>query len=1014
MTWLVICAAVLSHAIAADDFNADRNFTPYSSTGSGSSLADSSAGGSAGGSAGSSGSSSGGSSSSNAVAASAAADISTSSTTSSTAESTSSTAVALAPAAASTAAVSPEAQDDALSAAVTSPAVVSTTSTAETQAQAVQALQAGAQSLPSSTSSTTSQSSAQNASSDSSTSSSDDTQVQSIREALFQEAPSPGVKIMPQTLYAFYEWMVKRQVSRDLVHALYDPFGVKSVRRNTAVMSGAMVLGQPVALTYPTMYTDMILMNLNIQSPPKLKALNVLVSDILTNLCFPHVNISSSGNNNSSSGNNKYPYEYTTPQGNILNNKSRLGYHAGLLVDAASLGSNDTPLGKMVQQFIYLNALSYQFKSCSSNYTQTNSSTSTSSGISSVIGSMGTGSGQSGQYFSIPQNTWSNISKNISSTSSTTTLSQLLVPPTYTAPALVTCNGSFTLSSNEKDIKNDATGNGFPGILNVLNYYIVNNSNFANTDISQAKEAVMSNRMPPSDVGNMDALQCMNAATSYGEQATILCYKANIAYIEVIQEFTRVKASNSTIMTAGFGSSSADGLTFVKNMSKKVDQAVSSLKNILPVMVVYQLMEKAPPSKAMVTQMVPSASISALPALTGSAVGELFDVSPQVSNTPANTSGSSSATSFIKDRITGQFPVPEDISAITSSMTSESDFGPHLQYTGVYSIANGPTNSQSASSDSVQNILASMSSQSFMDTLLNAQGSSVYFNGVPFPTDTFNITSSSGIQWVSIAGAFYRFTDSSAQQSTSSSPSWPFALLPGTNPQVVIVPNTLSMMKTLGEKRSQYLTKLSTALKTQEKNQSHNASVGSFTSTIMTNYRNDRSIMQQFTPRQSANGLQAQDNIAKTPTQILIDGAQWRFNPEFGWQKAVAMWDTNELLREMLYLMVEQNGLITRLVLDGQDMKLMKAVDVYTQLVNSSPMGGPSNTIDTNVENYVTGTNSRKDMSDPSAMAQETQDQVQESMQAATSVTPASVAPPGLNPSATAVLASLPSSASAS
>ena len=1032
MTWLVICAAVLSHVIVADDFGADANFTAYSSTGSESSSGGGSAGGLAGGSgsgsaggsgsgsAGGSGSSSGGgsgsgsgsSSSISASEVSAAADVSSTPSTSSTTESTSSTAVALAPTTAATASVSPETQDQALAEAVTSPAVASTTSASDTQAQAAQALQVGTQSYPSSTSSTASQSSTQNASSGSSTSSgsatssADDTEVQSIREALFQEAQSPGVKIMPQTLYAFYEWIVKRQVSRDLVNALYDPGGVKSIRRNLAVMSGAVTLGQPVASTYPIMYTDMILTNLNIQPPPKLKSLNVLVSDILTNMCFPNVNISSSPT--------KYPYDYTTPKDNLLNNKSRLGYHAGLLVDAASLGSNDTPLGKMAQQFIYLNALSYQLKSCSSNYAQTTSSTSSSSGISSVIGSVGTGSGsgQSGQYLSISQNTWSSINSTIANISSTTNLTDLLVSPTYTTPTLVTCNGSFSLSSNEKNIKNDATGNGFPGILNVLNYYIGNNSNFINTDISKAKEAVLSNRMPSSDVGNMDALGCMSAATSYGDQAVILCYKANIAYIEVIQQFARVKANNPNIMTQGFASST-DGSTFVKNMAKTVGQSVKTLKDILPVMVVEQVMGKAPPNNSMVMQMIPSASIANLPALTGSAVSDLFNyTAPQVSSTPINTAGSSSATPSIKDLITAQPPIPADISAITSSMTSEPDFSPYLQYTGVYSIANGPTNSQSASSDSVQNILASMSSQSFMDTLLNAQGSSVYFNSLPFPTDTVDITSGIGTQWVAVAGGFYRFNDSLATQSMSSTSTafWPYATLPASNTQLVIVPNTLSMMKTLGKNRSQYLTKLSTALKTQEQNQSHQASVISLTSTIMTKYKNERSIMYQFAPRQSANGLQAQDNIARTPTQMLIEGAQWRLNPEFGWQKAVALWDTNELLREMLYLMVEQNSLITRLVLDGQDMKLMKAVDIYTQSANSSPMGGPSNTIDTNVDNYVTGTSGRKDMSDPSAMAQETQDQMQESMQAAANITPTSLAPAGAPSSATAALASIPTS----
>ena len=191
----------------------------------------------------------------------------------------------------------------------------------------------------------------------------------------------------------------------------------------------------------------------------------------------------------------------------------------------------------------------------------------------------------------------------------------------------------------------------------------------------------------------------------------------------------------------------------------------------------------------------------------------------------------------------------------------------------------------------------------------------------------------------------------------------------------------------------------------------HDDSVQSLALTQIKNYEYDRSVQYNFkitdpggtTSAGSESG--AGGTQSYTPMQILAETSRWRLNPSYGWRNSVAHMDSNELMREMLYIMSENQVITMRLVSALEDMKLMQSVEFYNNggsTANAMGMG-PLSDIIGNIVNYTAGSSATQSYSNVQQAQEDSSATIAESMSAASSLNVSS-----------AVSSALPASPSAS
>lgn len=825
-------------------------------------------------------------------------------------------------------------QQSVLSSAVSSPVPSSTSSSSQ---------QVASLAVPTS-SSITSEIASQTNSSDNKNQAAGSSSVSDIRTALFGDSKATVKdKLGEETLYRYYQWVVMRQEASNLRKSLSDPFGTKSLNYGLDVMLGSLDPTQPVLGTYSLIYGDTMNRGLQVNPNPMILPMNLLVSQLLNAALFPVIQPTSDLSN----------YTYSQPAQNLASNKSNLSFHAQEISDVIVKSPNMLNLS---QNYIYLAALAMQLKSCSANYVpaQSNSSSSGISTINSLTQALGSQTGSSVNYYLVP--TGSDLSTYSSG---------------LTGMTAVTCNANICVGGQGQGCPSvgsnyDAQGNGFVGILNLLSIISQNISVNPQSAVIASENAAMAllNNQKYTGSDLPDALQCMNSASIFGDKAIIKCQAANVAVIDLLYAYSAEKQkqikNGGDLTSQGIISGRADGLGFVNKMSAKSAIVVKKLNDLMPIMATSAIYQAG--YKYFLAQVIPSHSIAKMSAQDVNNLNSIFSSSPQTSaafkdNTIFND---------ILNKTALIEPVPSYEQQISSRNASP------ISWQG----SNFLFGEKASSND----LLISMSSASFVESLLNAVMSTPYVAGLPIPKNTVD-NNGRLYQWVSLAGSFYLLS------SDGVSGSW-FLSKPLSSSRASksyqIAVSSSSFGENMWNQRKNYLNALSKAISQQNNIIMHDSSVQSWALTQIKNYEYERSVQYSYKVNNS------NDVQNYTPIQILTESSRWRLNPTYGWRNSLDLMDTNELLREMLYIMSENQVVMTRLMLDIEDMKLMQSVDFYNNGASgANNMGmGPLSDIQNNISSYVNGYSTGMSTSNMQDMQEQAQQNIANSIAAAQSVNP--------------------------
>jgi hypothetical protein len=246
-----------------------------------------------------------------------------------------------------------------------------------------------------------------------------------------------------------------------------------------------------------------------------------------------------------------------------------------------------------------------------------------------------------------------------------------------------------------------------------------------------------------------------------------------------------------------------------------------------------------------------------------------------------------------------------------------------------------------------KDIDVTMSASSFMLSLLHGDLSTSYFNNLPVPANKMDKNTT--YQVVPYAGSFFKIQDNPDN--------YPYAVIDGTN---VAIPETNTSVKKMSALRKKFAMGMSDAMAKTKKLMAHDDAIRSLAIGHVRKHLDDRSMLYSFEVKGSNNETRT---VSKTPQELLVETAMWRLDPESHCQSQVLGMSNNELMRELLYLMIEQNINVTRLLLETQDIKMMKAMTLYQQS-SGNPMGGPSQEVTTNITNYVDGASSSMSVQD--------------------------------------------------
>lgn len=816
--------------------------------------------------------------------------------------------------------------------------------TPQSAANAVSASQMSTLSYP-----TTDDGSAANTGSSSTKSSSDnngslDGGVTNIRTALFGSSQeSADQKLTEDTLYRYYQWVMVRQEAASLRKSFADPLGTKTLGHSLDIMLSSLDPAQSVLGTYSLVYGDTMNWGLQVNADPLILPMNMLVSQLLSAILFPVVQPNS----------DLTGYTYATPDQNLTNNKGNLSYHAQQLAESVS---KQSAVATLAQHYIYLSALGLQLKSCAVNYqpaTNSSSASSASSSISALTNSLGASSGgTNSSYFLIPPDT------------DLSTYTNGLTGMTPVTCSANICAGGSGQGCPPVGSNYDAQGNGFPGILNVLNILSQSISVNPQSDAVAAEHAsmVLLSNQQYKGTDLPDVLGCMNAVTLFGEKAIIKCQAANVAVVDMMSAYYLEKTNQSNLggdlNAQGISSGTTDGLNFVKKMGGKVGIAIKRLNDLMPIVAASAIYQSS--YQYFLTQVIPSATLAHMPAQELSELNRVYSSAPPASVRP---SGYQEWFNKLMSKITAMTPAPKGELGAPSRTTAP------LTWMGSQFLFG----QQADSND----LLVAMSSQSFVESLLNAVMSTPYVAGLPIPKNTVD---SQGrlYQWVSLAGSFYLLSSDGVTGSWFRSKT--LNTTGATKYQIAV--SSASAGESMWNQRKTYLAALSKAVAQQNNIVMHDASVQSWALTQIKNYEYERSVQYNYRINH-AKGDSSSDGASTqsyTPMQILTEVGRWRLNPSYRWRESLDRMDTDQLLRELLYLVSEQQLMMTRLILDVEDMKLMKSVDFYNNGASTANnMGmGPLADIQANINNYVAGSSSSSSFS--TSNMQQMQEDAQQSM----------------------------------
>lgn len=965
----ILLAVFLSNSLLAsyNPFSSDPNYTPVNSLKAGSgasgngSGSDASGGGSGGGG---SGGGSGGGGSGGASGGSGSGGGSGSSGSSSGAANNNPDDVSTTPSDGSSNAVSSSSQDTAsVSSMASSEDATSATTAASTQTQQSVLSAAATSATPSSetgstaeqvaalsspTEDTTSADDSGSSSTGGSNTQADEATVTGIRTALFGAVgDSSQTKLSEDTLYRYYQWMVMRQEAHNLRKSISDPLGTKILGNSLDVMLGTLDPTKPILGTYNLIYGATMSWGLQVNPDPIMLPMNLLVSQLLNATLFPLIQPSDDASN----------YVYSSPTQNLENNKSTLSYHAQQV--SSFLSSSQTPISNIAQNYIYLASLGMQLNSCSANYlpAQTTTSSSSATALSNLTSSLGSTSGANANtYYLVPQGT------------DLSTYTSGLTDMTAVTCSTNICSGGSGQGCPAVGTNYDAQGNGFPGILNVLN--ILNQAMPVNVQAdslaSENASMVLINNQQYLGTDLPDLLSCMDSASIFGEKAIMKCQIANVAVVDLMVAYNNEKVNQSNLggdlNAQGISSGRDDGLGFVNKMKAKTAIVMKRLNDLMPIMATSAIYQAS--YSYFLTQAIPSHTVSRMATQNLSNFNTLFTTAPPVSPSAKSVSDGS-----ISAKYSSMSPVPS-ADQITQIRT-----GAPVTWTGSSFLFGEDADSN--------DLLVTMSSQSFIESLLKSTMSTPYVIGLPIPKNTVD-TAGRMYQWVSVAGSYFLLS------SDGTTGSWFLSktLNASSGSKYQVAVNSSTAGEAMWNKRKGFLASLSKAISAQNDIILKDSSVQSWALTQIKNYEYERSVQYTFKVN-DPNGSATTQNY--TPIQILMENSRWRLNPSYGWRNSVGRMDSNELMREMLYIMSENQVVMTRLLLDVEDIKLMKSVDFYNNgasTANSMGMG-PLSDMRSSIKNYVSGTSSSISTSNMEQTQEDSEQNIADSMSAAGSVDPA-------------------------
>ena len=154
--------------------------------------------------------------------------------------------------------------------------------------------------------------------------------------------------------------------------------------------------------------------------------------------------------------------------------------------------------------------------------------------------------------------------------------------------------------------------------------------------------------------------------------------------------------------------------------------------------------------------------------------------------------------------------------------------------------------------------------------------------------------------------------------------------------------------------RMKFYQKVQQSIDSYENSQMHDIMGKSYTMGVMYDFVAERSTV-----------VKTEKGVGVTPMQILVHTGTWRLNTD--WPQYIEKASQENILREIAFMLAEQQSLITQQLIELKTIKFLNAISASHLPKPFSSMGGRSN-INDEIGNYVAGQMININYMDPNAI----------------------------------------------
>ncbi len=508
-------------------------------------------------------------------------------------------------------------------------------------------------------------------------------------------------------------------------------------------------------------------------------------------------------------------------------------------------------------------------------------------------------------------------------------------------PKEITCSSYWPGEPLKKGAHITSKGNGFPGIWTHLETLVtkLGSKQPTSQDLHDMASA-SANKTIYAKMGSFDVLKCLSDSAKKSasqhhaegnsqstdnqsaiEKATgLACQEANLNILQLAKYYNHYKSKYKKYLdkNQGFGDvdGSKDGKSFVTNLMTYVEDTMKSLEVLF------------------VFQAYPHVAKEGLPKIPN--YNDFAGVATYVHKDAASTAAKSTS-------------APPQHAHHSASVGSSL----HAWVTSTH----GPSPLRLAHAHQ-QDTPKAKAAKQFLEIMSGSESAGqVFVPGIPFPYDQSGKDGSR--QVISEAGATMVLVSTKSSKSKKSAPfisdiiqaSIGFGL---SGKFVVAIANDDGM--TTNTDRQNYYKKLNTDIQKYQANKIKGLASKSFALGVMHDFAAERST-----------SLKTSAGFSITPMQIILQNGSWRLR-DSQWSNSIKTMDNDNLLREIAYMLAEQQFLMTEQLVALKEIKFLKAMSSMTEAEVPSFGSGSMSGIKNQITNYIAGRDIHPDMTDPAAI----------------------------------------------